>query len=73
MSPPIRRRAANFARPVVLWRIGSRSENRTLVVILTTLQLLLVVVAWLLAIVPAGLLALGVMAWKKARVALRRD
>ncbi|WP_291871561.1 hypothetical protein [Caulobacter sp.] len=48
------------------WRSFSsrrwRPENRALVVVVTALQLLLIIVVWLLAIVPAGLLALTAMA-----------
>jgi hypothetical protein len=46
---------------------GWKPENRALVVVVTALQLLLIVVVWLLAIVPAGLLALAAMALKAIR------
>nr|WP_295111582.1 hypothetical protein [uncultured Caulobacter sp.] len=50
------------------WRSFSsnswKPENRALVVVVTALQLLLIVVVWLLAIVPAGLLALAAIAVK---------
>jgi hypothetical protein len=36
-------------------------ENRALVVVLSVLQLSLIVVAWLLAMVPVGLLALAAL------------
>jgi hypothetical protein len=39
-------------------------ENKTLVVLLTALQLAAIAVVWLLAIIPAALLALAAMAWK---------
>ncbi len=41
---------------------GWKPENRALVVVVTTLQLLLIAVVWLLAIMPAGLLALAALA-----------
>ena len=43
-----------------------RPENKTLVVVLSALQLSAVVLVWLLAIVPAGLLALTAIAGKAA-------
>ncbi|WP_454758783.1 hypothetical protein [Caulobacter segnis] len=49
------------------WRSWSSTENRALVVVVTALQLLLVAVVWLLAIVPAGLLALAAIAVKTIR------
>lgn len=49
-----------------------KPENRTLVVVVTALQLLLIVVIWLLTIVPAGLLALAAIAWKAVRGAVGR-
>jgi hypothetical protein len=41
-----------------------KPENKALVVLVSTLQLAAVVLVWLVAIVPAALLALAVMAWK---------
>lgn len=41
-----------------------KPENKTLVVVTTMLQLSVIVVVWLLAIVPAGLLALAAMIGK---------
>lgn len=44
-----------------------RPESRALVVFTTVLQLGLVVVVWLLALVPAALAALTVLAYKTVR------
>ncbi|AZS22544.1 MULTISPECIES: hypothetical protein [unclassified Caulobacter] len=48
-----------------------RPESPTLVVLTTALQLGLVVVVWLLALVPAALAALALLAAKAIRRALR--
>ena len=50
---------------------NDRSESKTLVVLISVLQLALVVLVWLLALVPAALLALGVLTVKAARATLR--
>ncbi|MET3667963.1 hypothetical protein [Caulobacter sp. 1776] len=50
-----------------------RPENKALVVILTALQLAVVVAVWMLAIVPAGLLALAVLARKAIRTGLKGE
>jgi hypothetical protein len=52
-----------WGRPTAL-KPGDKPENKALVVLVTVLQLAAVVVVWLLAIVPAALLALAVMAGK---------
>lgn len=52
---------------------GWRPENRALVVLVTALQLLLVVVVWLLAIIPAGLLALAAVIVKAIKGDAARD
>lgn len=54
-----------------------RPESPTLVVVTTVLQLALVVVVWLLALIPAAIAALTVLAFQKVscktvRGALRR-
>ena len=46
-----------------------RRESKALVVSVSVLQLALVVLVWLLAIVPAALLALGAMAVQALRPA----
>ncbi|MFT4251647.1 MAG: hypothetical protein QM608_04095 [Caulobacter sp.] len=46
---------------------ASKPENKTLVVLLSILQLSAVVLVWLVALVPAALAALTVMAWKAGR------
>jgi|UPI0006483DE1 hypothetical protein len=46
------------------WKRDEAPENKTLVVFVTALQLAAIVVVWLLAIVPAALLALAAMAGK---------
>ena len=48
-----------------------RRESKALVVAVSVLQLALVVLVWLLAIVPAALLALGAMAVQALRPARR--
>ncbi len=48
-----------------------KPENKTLVVVTTILQLSAVVVVWLLAIVPAALLALAAIIGKTIAGALR--
>ncbi|MBO9709239.1 MAG: hypothetical protein J7521_13615 [Caulobacter sp.] len=48
-----------------------RPESPAFVVILSILQLSLVVMVWLLAIVPAALLALGALVFKTVKGALR--
>jgi hypothetical protein len=48
-----------------------RPESPTLVVLTTALQLGLVVVVWLLALVPAALAVLALLAAKAIRRALR--
>jgi len=50
---------SRWKRPHVL-----KPENKALVVLVTVLQLTAVVLVWLLAIVPAALLALAVLAGK---------
>lgn len=49
-----------------------RPESPTLVVLATALQLGLVVVVWLLALIPAAIAALTVLAFKTVRGALRK-
>lgn len=49
-----------------------KPENRVLVVIVTTLQLLLIVVVWLLAIIPASVLALAAITVKAIRGGVAR-
>jgi hypothetical protein len=44
-----------------------KPENKTFVVVISTLQLAAIVLVWLLAIVPAGLAALAVLLWKTLR------
>ena len=46
-----------------------RQESKALVVAISALQLGLVVLVWLLAIVPAALLALGALLFKSLRPA----
>ena len=48
-----------------------RQESKPLVVLISVLQLSLVVLVWLLALVPAALLALAVISVKAARGAVR--
>lgn len=48
-----------------------RPESSTLVILTTALQLSLVVVVWLLALVPAALTALTLLALKAIRRAVR--
>ncbi len=43
-----------------------KPENKALVVLTSALQLLAIVVVWLLAIIPVGLMALAVTLWKLA-------
>ncbi|WP_426030959.1 hypothetical protein [Caulobacter sp. DWP3-1-3b2] len=50
---------------------NDRRESKALVVMISVLQLALVVLAWLLAVVPVALLALGVMTAKAVRAAFR--
>jgi len=49
-----------------------RPESPTLVVVTTVLQLSLVVVVWLLALIPAAIAALTVLAFKLVRAAFRK-
>ncbi|WP_165190286.1 hypothetical protein [Caulobacter soli] len=43
-----------------------KPENKALVVFTSALQLMAIVVVWLLAIIPVGLMALAVTLWKLA-------
>jgi hypothetical protein len=52
-------------------RSQERQESKALVVAISVLQLSLVVVVWLLAIVPAALLALGALLFKSLRGVFR--
>ena len=56
--------------PSVSPALRERRESPTLVVVTTALQLGLVVVVWLLALIPAALVALTVLAVKLIRRAL---
>ena len=49
-----------------------RRESKALVVAVSVLQLALVVLVWLLAVVPAALLAVGAMVVQALRPARRR-
>lgn len=49
--------------------LDQRPESSSLVIITTALQLALVVLVWLLALVPAALAALTLLALKSAREA----
>jgi hypothetical protein len=51
---PSRSRQSNAQKP----------ENKALIVLLSALQLTAMIVVWLLAIVPAALMALAVLLWK---------
>ncbi len=51
---------------------AGRPESPPLVVATTVLQLALVVVVWLLALIPAAIAALTVLAFKTVRGALRK-
>ena len=48
-----------------------RQESKLLVVLISVLQLSLVVLVWLLALIPAAVLALAVISVKAARGAFR--
>jgi hypothetical protein len=52
-------------------RSQERQESKALVVAISALQLGLVVLVWLLAIVPAALLALGALLFKSLRGVFR--
>lgn len=52
-------------------RPRDRPESKLLVVLVSVLQLSLVVLVWLLALVPAAVLALAVISVKTVRGALR--
>ena len=52
-------------------RSQDRQESKALVVAISALQLGLVVLVWLLAIVPAALLALGAVLFKSLRGVFR--
>ena len=64
LTRPVSRRRPDQGLLVSSRSSQQKPENKTLVAILAALQLSAIVVVWLLAIVPAGLLALAVMARK---------
>lgn len=52
--------------------LDQRRESQALVVLTTMLQLALVVVVWLIALLPAAIAALTVLAVKTVRAAFRK-